>query len=104
MEKQELSYSDIGYILLESDITAMCDLIYCITARIKLKDFDSVFVYIGIAKCIVRHWKHAKLISKSQYKYIEVLIDSCFRNYNSGKYDACIERLNKIKFFVTGLI
>ena len=104
MEKQELSYSDANYILLESDIHMMLDLLYCASTRIKLKDSDSVFLYIGLVKNIARHWAWFKEISIAQYKYIEILINQCFRTYSQGFYDDSLINLYKVRNFVNGLI
>lgn len=104
MEKQELNCSDASYVLLESDIIMMLDLIYCASTRIKLKDADSVLLYIGLVKNIARHWCWFKEISLEQYKYIEICINKCFCEYNQGFYDDSLNHLYKVRNFVNGLI
>lgn len=104
MGKQELSYYDKKYVLLESDILMMLDLLYCASARIKLKDTDIVYIYIGFVKCIARDWAKLNAISIVQYKYIEILINNCFSTYKSGFYDDSLMYLSKVRNYISGII
>lgn len=104
MEKQELSYFDTKYVLLESDIIMMLDLLYCTSARIKAKDIDIVYTYMGLVKCIARDWCKFNAITILQYKYIETLINNCFYAYRRDYYDDCLIYLYKIRNYVSGLV